>query len=278
LTKNSEVIAMKSSGVSLYRISLPVVIVAMVLSVFAFWLQDFILPFTNKIKNNYRDVLKGHPRDSFTTLQRHWIASADAFYNYDLFDVQKGRIFGFSIYQIDQEDFVLHKRIYAREAIYRNQQWQLLNGWQRTFRGTRVQYQTFRNLDLKLPVSPEYFTSEEQLPSEMNFAELKGYIEKMKQRGYDFVRFAVDLQAKLSFPTVSLILTLIAIPFSFTTGKRGALFGIGLSIVMGIVFWFFLALTKSLGYLEILNPFLAAWTPNILASMVALYLLFKLRT
>ena len=92
------------------------------------------------------------------------------------------------------------------------------------------------------------------------------------------MRFAVDLQAKLSFPTVSLILTLIAIPFSFTTGKRGALFGIGLSIVMGIVFWFFLALTKSLGYLEILNPFLAAWTPNILATLLALYLLFKLRT
>jgi lipopolysaccharide export LptBFGC system permease protein LptF len=127
-------------------------------------------------------------------------------------------------------------------------------------------------------VSPEFFTAEQQLPSEMNFTELKEYIEKMKQRGYDFVRFAVDLQAKLSFPTVSLILTLIAIPFSFTTGKRGALFGIGLSIVMGIVFWFFLALTKSLGYLEILNPFLAAWTPNILASMLALYLLFKLRT
>ena len=77
---------------------------------------------------------------------------------------------------------------------------------------------------------------------------------------------------------VSLILTLIAIPFSFTTGKRGALFGIGLSIVMGIVFWFFLALTKSLGYLEYLNPFLAAWAPNILATLLALYLLFKLRT
>jgi lipopolysaccharide export system permease protein len=71
---------------------------------------------------------------------------------------------------------------------------------------------------------------------------------------------------------------LIAIPFSFTTGKRGALYGIGLSIVTGIVFWFFLAFTKSLGYLEILGPFLAAWTPNILATLVALYLLFRLRT
>ena len=278
LTKNSEVIAMKSSGISLYRISLPIVIVAIFLSIFAFWLQDFILPLTNKIANNYKDVLKGRQKQALTTFDRHWIAAADGFYNYDLFDLNKSKMFGFSIYQVDLDEFVLEKRIYAREAVYQNQKWELLHGWQRTFEEGKVKYETFRNLQMTLPVSPEFFTAEQELPSEMNFADLKGYIAKMKQRGYDFVRFAVDLQAKLSFPTVSLILTLIAIPFSFTTGRRGALFGIGLSIVMGIVFWFFLALTKSLGYLEILNPFLAAWTPNILASMLALYLLFKLRT
>ncbi len=278
LTKNSEVIAMRSSGISLYRISLPVIIVAMFLSVLTFWLQDFILPLTNKIAHNYKDALKGKAPESFTMFERHWIASTDGFYNYDLFDKPKSRMYGFSIYQMDTDSFLLQKRIYAREALYTDNRWHLRNGWQRTFQGTKVYYRTFQNLSVTLPVHPDIFTSEQQLPSEMDFVQLQQYIVKMKQRGYDFVRFAVDLQAKLSFPTVSLILTLIAIPFSFTTGKRGALFGIGLSIVMGIVFWFFLALTKSLGYLEILNPFLAAWTPNILATMLALYLLFKLRT
>ncbi|MGH9857186.1 MAG: LptF/LptG family permease, partial [Acidobacteriota bacterium] len=139
LTKNSEVIAMKSSGISLYRISLPIVIVAMFLSIFAFWLQDYILPFTNKIAHNYKDALKGHPRQNYMTTERHWIAGADGFYNYDLFDMRKGRMFGFSIYQMDLDDFVLKKRIYAREAVYKNQKWQLQNGWQRTFDGTKVE-------------------------------------------------------------------------------------------------------------------------------------------
>jgi len=278
LTKNSEVIAMKSSGISLYRISLPVIIVALFLSFFAFWLQDFILPLTNRIAHNYKDAVKGNPRQSFTTFERHWIAGSDGFYNYDLYDLRKGKMFGFSVYQVNLNTFDLQKRVYAREAMYKDRRWYLRNGWERSFDGSKAHYDTFKNLQMTLPVTPEFFTSEQQLPSEMNFAELQRYILKMKQRGYDYIRFAVDLQAKLSFPTVSLILTLIAIPFSFTTGKRGTLFGIGLSIVMGIVFWFFLALTKSLGYLEILNPFLAAWTPNILASMLALYLLFKLRT
>src|SRR5918996_3805032 len=118
-------------------------------------------------------------------------------------------MFGFSIYQMDLEEFSLQRRIYAREAFYKDERWHLRNGWQRTFAGTKVKYDTFKQLQIHLPVNPEFFTTEQQLPSEMNFAELKSYISKMKLRGYDFVRFAVDLQAKISFPAVSLILTLI---------------------------------------------------------------------
>jgi LPS export ABC transporter permease LptG/LPS export ABC transporter permease LptF len=278
MTKNSEIIAMKSSGVSLYRISIPIIIVASILSVLAFWLQDYILPYTEKIAHNLHRQIKGQPPETYSTFERHWISGSDGFFNYELFNVRKNIMYGFSIYQVDLQNFNLLKRIYAREATYSKGHWVLRHGWQRTFENGRVQYQPFNQQQAKLPVNPEYFKTEQELPAEMKFAELKRYIQKMKERGFDFVRFAVDLQAKVSFPTVSLILTLIAIPFSFATGKRGALYGIGLSIVMGIVFWFFLALTKSLGYLEILNPFLAAWTPNILATLLALYLLFKIRT
>ena len=277
LTRNSEIIAMRSSGISLYRIALPVMVVGAILSGFAFWLQDYILPYTNKIANNYKDTLKGEPRDR-VSFERHWISGADGFYNYTLFDLKRRTAYGFSVYQVDLETFALQRRVYAREAKFMGDEWVLRQGWERSFQRGKSKFNTFRNEKMKLPVTPEFFHTEQELPAEMSFRELRQYIVKIQKRGFDFVRFAVDLQAKLSFPTVSLILTLIAIPFSFTTGKRGALYGIGISIVMGIVFWFFLALTKSMGYLEILNPFLAAWTPNILATLMALYLLFKLRT
>lgn len=278
LTRHSEVIAMRSSGISLYRIAVPVMVLALGLCGIAYWLQDYILPVTNKIANNYRAQIRGEPPELFSSFERHWLSGADSFYNYDVFDIRKNTMYGFSVFMVDLQNFILTKRIYAREASFKDNKWFLKQGWQRTFVRGRAKYEPFKNEDVKLPVTPDYFRTEQELPSEMTFNELRDYVQKIKARGFDFVRFAVDLQAKLSFPTVSLILTLIAIPFSFTTGKRGALFGIGLSIVMGIVFWFFLALTKSLGYLEILNPFLAAWTPNILATLLALYLLFKLRT
>jgi LPS export ABC transporter permease LptF/LPS export ABC transporter permease LptG len=278
MTKNSEIIAMRSSGISLYRISLPVIVLALMLSCGAYWLQDYILPYTNKIADNYRRQIRGERPEIFSTFERHWISGENGFYNYDMFDPRNSTMYGFSVYQINLKTFDMTKRVYARFATFKKNEWFLARGWQRSFVHGRVNYEPFRFKKMKLPVDPDYFKTEEELPSEMTFAEMENYIQKIKQRGFDYVRPSVDLQAKLSFPTVSLILTLIAIPFSFTTGRRGALYGIGLSILMGIVFWFFLALTKSLGYLEILNPFLAAWTPNIIATLVALYLLFKLRT
>jgi LPS export ABC transporter permease LptG len=278
MTKNSEIIAMRSSGISLYRISLPVIVLALMLSCGAYWLQDYILPYTNKIADNYRRQIRGERPEIFSTFERHWISGENGFYNYDMFDPRNNTMYGFSVYQINLKTFDMTKRVYARFATFKKNEWFLARGWQRSFVHGRVNYEPFRFKKMKLPVDPDYFKNEEELPSEMTFAELETYIQKIKERGFDYVRPSVDLQAKLSFPTVSLILTLIAIPFSFTTGRRGALYGIGLSILMGIVFWFFLALTKSLGYLEILNPFLAAWTPNIIATLVALYLLFKLRT
>ena len=96
--------------------------------------------------------------------------------------------------------------------------------------------------------------------------------------GFETTRFRVDLQAKLSFPLVSLIMTLLAIPFAFSMGKRGALVGLGLSIVIAMVYWGGLGVFKSLGYVKFLSPFLAAWGPNLLFAPLGLYLLFRLRT
>jgi lipopolysaccharide export LptBFGC system permease protein LptF len=96
--------------------------------------------------------------------------------------------------------------------------------------------------------------------------------------GFQTTRFKVDLESKISFPFVSLVMTLLAIPFAFSMGKRGALVGLGLSIAVGIVYWFALAVFRSLGYAAFLSPFLASWGPNLIFAPLGLYLLFRQRT
>jgi lipopolysaccharide export LptBFGC system permease protein LptF len=92
------------------------------------------------------------------------------------------------------------------------------------------------------------------------------------------VKLTVALHKKLSFPLVSLIMCMIAIPFSFSTGRHGSLYGFGLSILIGIVYWVTLNFFEQVGGAGKLVPFLAAWAPNLIFGASGIYLLFTIRT
>jgi lipopolysaccharide export LptBFGC system permease protein LptF len=112
----------------------------------------------------------------------------------------------------------------------------------------------------------------------MDYAELYSYIEDLKKSGFDVIKLSVALQKKLSFPLVSLIMCMIAIPFSFSTGRHGSLYGFGLSIVIGIVYWVVLNFFEQIGGAGKLVPFLAAWAPNMIFGASGIYLLFSIET
>ena len=172
-TRNSEVIAMRSSGISLYRIAVPVMVACNGFLRLAYWLQDYILPITNKIANNYRAQIKGEPPEMFSSFERHWLSGTDGFYNYDVFDIRKNTMYGFSVYMVDIENFTLKKRIYARQATFKNNKWLFKQGWQRYFPTQRARYEAFQSRSHKTSSNPDYFRTEQELPSEMTFHELR---------------------------------------------------------------------------------------------------------
>jgi len=112
----------------------------------------------------------------------------------------------------------------------------------------------------------------------MSFRELRHYIGQIEDKGFETLKFKVDLNFKLTFPLASLIMALLGIPFAFSMGKRGTLVGIGLSVVIAIVFWGATATFRSLGYVNYLSPFLAAWGPSLIFGAVGLYLISTLKT
>ena len=88
----------------------------------------------------------------------------------------------------------------------------------------------------------------------------------------------VALARKISFPFVTLIMTLIAVPFAVTTGRRGAMYGIGVGIVLAITYWVAISIFAALGSGGLVAPTLAAWAPNLLFAAGAAYLLLTVRT
>jgi len=141
-----------------------------------------------------------------------------------------------------------------------------------------VEFENRAVMSLVLNENKSYFLKEWKEPDQMRYGELKSYIADIEERGFETVRFKVDLNYKLSFPLSSLIMVILGIPFAFSMGKRGTLFGLGLSVVIGMFYWGAIGIFKSLGYADFLNVFLAAWGPNLLFGLIGLYLLFTLRT
>ena len=114
--------------------------------------------------------------------------------------------------------------------------------------------------------------------SKLKYFELSSYISYLKKSGYNATELQVELHKKIAFPLSCLIMALLGIPFSFSMGKKGAFYGIGISIGIAITFWGISGVFETLGAYGLLVPVLAAWAPNIIFGASGFALLFSIRT
>jgi lipopolysaccharide export LptBFGC system permease protein LptF len=108
--------------------------------------------------------------------------------------------------------------------------------------------------------------------------ELKNYISYLRKSGYNATELQVELNKKISLPLSCLIMALLGVPFSFSTGKKGAFFGIGISIAIAMSYWGISSVFEAMGAYGLLVPVLAAWAPNLLFGAAGLVLLLNIRT
>ena len=151
-------------------------------------------------------------------------------------------------------------------------------GWTQAFPdGGGARRDAFPTRSLKLD-PPKYFETEQADAQAMTVRQLQGYVRQLKLSGLSVGNYEVDLQRKIAFPLMTVVMTLIALPFGVTTGRRGALYGIGLAIALAFAYQIAFTAFGFLGSAELLPATLAAWAPNLLFLAGALYLLLTVRT
>ncbi len=281
MTKSNEITAMKACGISVYRLILPVVFVATLVSLFSFALQERVLPSANKKAEEIWNGINDIPARSYSFLDRRWVLGRDKsrIYHYSYYEPGSSVFSQLSVYDIDPRSWSLKRRVYAEKGRLEGTTLGLANGWSRSFGGEREsRFETFAETTLGLEEEAGYFVKESREPALMSFRELKEYTAEVEEMGFETTRFKVDLYSKLSFPLVSLIMALLAVPFAFSMGKRGALVGLGMSVAIAMIYWGALGVFRSLGYIGFLSAFLSSWGPNLLFCPLGLYLLFRLRT
>jgi len=288
-TKNSEITAMKASGISLYRIAVPILGVAALICVGVFLMQDRILPTSNKKAMEIKDVIKKGPSKTYQSINHQWLLGrGNRFYHFLSYDEPERTIQRIYLYDVSDENR-MERIIVAKNATWREtftgkdgqrkNRWRFYEGWDKKFRDMEVEkFRTFDEADFILPEDYDFFARENKTPQLMSYAELNKYIDELKKSGLDTTQASVISGTKLSWPVITLILTLIGIPFSFKMGKQGALYGVCISFIGCIIFWGVMSTFRALGNTGVLSPFLAAWAPNILFCLVGVYFLLNVRS
>lgn len=289
LSRTSELTAMKASGVSIYRLIIPIMVLTAILATSLFAFDEFYLPYANRRQESLRSVIKGKPAQTFLRPDRKWMSGqqdsvgqpARIFY-YQFFDPDKDVFANLTVFEFQPGTFQLSRRIFAGSAHWdaQVQRWIFENGWQRTFSGETISgYQPFTLSSFpEIREQPSYFKKEVRPSQEMSFSELDRYIDDLKQSGFDTMRLRVQLNRKLAYPLITLVMALLAVPFAMTMGKRGSLAGVGVAIGMAVVYTVVAGVFEAMGDVNALPPTLAAWSPDLLFAMLGGYLLLRTPT
>jgi LPS export ABC transporter permease LptG len=283
LEKSSEVTALKAGGWSLYRIAVPVFILAGGLCMSLYLLGDYVLPYANIRQDSLRHIIKGRPAQTSLRPQRKWIfGESNRIFNYDYFDAGQHMFVGLNVIEIDLERQEIVRRLHAARAWVGDQGvWTLENGWVRDFRPASAGFQPVRRASFVLPEKAAYFEGEIFEPresSKLTYPQLRDYIDYLRRSGYTATQLEVELYKKISFPVSCVVMALVGVPFSFSMGRRGAFYGITLSIVVAMSYWGIFSLFEAMGAYGLLVPLLAAWAPNLLFGATGMLLLLTIRT
>jgi LPS export ABC transporter permease LptG/LPS export ABC transporter permease LptF len=289
LNRTSELTAMKTSGISLYRIITPVIVITILISVGLFAFDESYLPSANRRQEALLSIIKNKPAQTFSRPDRQWISGqtnnagepARIFY-YQRFDAETNKFANLTVFEFDPAGFTLQRRIFATSARWnpRVNNWVFNNGWQRTFAGETISsYKPFTVATFpEIKEQPSYFKKEYVPSQEMSYNELSTYIADLKQSGFETKRLSVQLNKKIAYPLITLVMAILAIPFALSMGKKGSLTGIATAIGLAITYYVVALVFESLGNVNTLPAVLAAWTPDLLFGITGAYLLLRTPT
>jgi lipopolysaccharide export LptBFGC system permease protein LptF len=223
--------------------------------------------------------LPGHP---LTQEPGHTATEPVRIFYYQFFDPDKNVFANLTVFEFDPVTFTLKRRIFAASARWdgRVDRWLFENGWVRTFAGESIaSYQPFVLTTFpQIREQPQYFKKEDRQSQEMTFGELASYINDLRQSGFDTKKLSVQLDRKIAYPAITLVMAMLGMPFAFATGKRGSVAGFAVAIFIALIYMGTSSLFEAMGNVNTLPPGLAAWSPDLLFAIAGSYLLLRTPT
>lgn len=285
LCRANEDTALKAAGVSVFRISAPLIAVTACLSVTYFLIQDYVAPFTNQRALKIRDTIEGRSTSTTESGTRWTFGKALRMYGYADYDARMRTLQDVTAIDLARDTFTVRRLTWAPRAVWRGGEWVAPEGWERVFKDGLETYTMLSSATIPFLDPPEEFDRQEsalwgsgRIAEEMSFLDLRRHVRRMRDRGLDTARLRLSLYEKLAFPAAPMVMVLIGLPFAFRSGRRGALYGLGIALTLVIVYWSSFAVSSALGQEGILPPIVAAFSPNLLFAVAGGYLFLSTRS
>lgn len=279
MSKRGETIAIKSSGVSVMRFTLPIVLLSLAITLGTALINEMVTPGT-KARTNFiwNSLVEKRPSTVYSH-EKFWFKGNGSIYHIGLFDPQ-GQVLSNVVYYRFDKEFNLAERIDARRAVFVDGKWVFFLGLHQN-RLPQGGYSAvvFDELVKTLPERPEDFSRLSKPSEEMSLAELSEHVAKVDAEGYDTRRYRVDMYCKISYPFICVIMALIGIPLALFRERGRALApGIVVGLMVALTYWIGFGYVRSIfGYGAILPPMVAAWLPNAVYALAGLGMITSVR-
>lgn len=274
MKRNNEVVALKASGVNTWQIAQPLVLLTGFLSVALFLFSETVVPYASTRCNEiWRVDVKKEAPGRFHGQNHIWYKGKKGIYFIRQFDNRKMMMVDPTFYFFDDR-FKIARRVDGRSGIWDGSVWRIEDGIvQNREKDGGYDLNRFEHMDVKLDASPESFLREKVEPEEMGYVQLERFAQRLKLEGYDATRYFVELNIKIAFPFIVLIMALMGIPVALWKKGMGTPVAVSIGISLCFVYLLIMGLSRTLGFAGILPPFFAAWLANSIFLFLGVYLM-----
>jgi lipopolysaccharide export system permease protein len=278
MSKYNELTALKSAGISLYRIILPLIFMGIFISLSMIAFDEYVVSYSNRARIDMKKYeLKAQSKKIDKRVYNKIISTSSGEKVYfQQFDGTKNA--GRQITVQTFRNYSMIRRIDARMFLWKEDGWQLKYGILRDFSRETTKYTKFDTLNIKLAgITPEELLKERTKPEEMNYTELKTFITDLKRMGTKTTRWEVAKNSKLSYPFANLIILIFGATLASTKRRSGPALGFILALTVVFVYFFIFKFGEILGQNGEISPLLASWLANIVFGTAAVVALMKTR-
>jgi len=287
LSSQNELAAIKSSGISLYRIMAPFLIVTFIICFASIYLNGWVVPYANQ---NKFYIERSHLNRSIQATVRRDVIFQEGrtrIVSINYYDTRAKCAQRISVQDFDSSDItILRHRNDALQMQWiqpigddvQKAKWVLLHGTTRSFLDSTQTLVSFDSLEIgRLSLTPSDIERKQRTPDEMDYNELQEFIANQQRAGQDVARWLVEYHFKLAFPFASIIMVLFGVPFAASRPRTGAALGFGIATAATFIYLGFMKASQVFGYNGDLNPLFTAWLANIIFLVAGIANLFRVQ-